>query len=500
MVARDDSVIRGSLIACLIFLVLSLALNFFFWHSANTAGLELETKTAQLQTAQADARTMQTRLDRLKSMLGFGSLTEAELTAMKEETSNDPELAPIEQQFATHMGLFGQDVEAVDRSYKQLPEYLTNAIRDRNNQYSVQVKSVEKIQTESNASIDAARKQQSLAEESRDQIAKKSEEQSRQFDQDRADMIAEKEAIKDTMTKASQDLRDMEKRLRDIQAALEKENRQNLAVIQTQKSELNRMRATSFENTQGLIRNVFNSGKTVTINLGYADKLLPGVTFGVIDGDETRLQDAKVKATIQVTQVQDQYLSTARVIASPQIANPIIPGDKIYSPFWAPGQVVRIALAGDIDIDGDGRPDNEAIKGQIKAAGAEVAAEVAMTGSVTGTLDASIRFLVIGDDPEVSITADSKDEAAVKAVEAIGKIKARAAELGITVIPAVKLQSYLRTINDTLTQPLGSAARAEDFPVKTKLRTNREGIPSRIAEIYKKQTEGVQQDNKILPP
>ncbi len=31
MVARDDSVIRGSLIACLIFLVLSLALNFFFY-------------------------------------------------------------------------------------------------------------------------------------------------------------------------------------------------------------------------------------------------------------------------------------------------------------------------------------------------------------------------------------------------------------------------------------------------------------------------------------
>jgi len=129
-----------------------------------------------------------------------------------------------------------------------------------------------------------------------------------------------------------------------------------------------------------------------------------------------------------------------------------------------------------------------------------VAAEVSMSGEVTGKLDATVRFLVIGENPEVSITADSNDEAAVQAVEAMGKLKARAAELGLTIIPATKLQSYLRTIDDTLTTPFGSAARAEDFRPKTKIRLNRAGIPSRIAEIHKRQTEGQQEGNKILPP
>ena len=500
MVARDDTVIRGSLITCLIFLVLSLALNFFLWSSGNTARLDAETADNKLRTAQAEARKMTTQIDRLKSMMGFGSFTEAELNAMKENAGDDPVMAEVEQQFATHMGFFGQDVDASTRSYKTLPEYLTNAIRDRNSQYAVQVQSVEKIRTESDARIAAAQQQQEIAEKTRDETSKQMESQALEFDQRREEMIAEKERTQDSLNKMNQQFTALERKATAEKQAAENDKRQKLSVIETQKSELNRLRATNFEHTQGKIRNVFSRGKLVSINLGSADKLIPGVTFGVIDGGETRLQDATVKATIQVTQVQGPYLSIARVIATPVIDNPIIPDDQIYSPFWSPGRIVRIALAGDIDIDGDGRPDNDALKGQIKAAGAEVAAEVSMTGAVSGTLDASIRFLVIGDDPEVSKSADTDDEAAVQAIEAIGKIKARAAELGLTIIPATKLQSYLRTINDTLTTPLGSAARGEDFPPASNIRTDRSGIPSKLAEIYKQQTEGVQEGNKILPP
>jgi hypothetical protein len=500
MVARDDSVIRGSLITCLIFLVLSIALNFFMWHSANVSGKEADDAKQSLTRVRNTVRQMEATRERFEAILGSKSFTQAELDAMKETADEDPVMAAIEQQFATHMGLFGQETEATERNYKNLPEYLVNAIRDRNTQYSVQVKSVEKIQTDSDAKIDAAREQQAIAEKSRDKASQDMESLDAEHAEFRKKMIAEKEEARDSLNKTVQDYRTLQTRSRAVKLALEKENRKRLATIVTQKNQLNRLNATNFENTQGLIRYVFRGGNMATINLGSADKLIPGITFGVIDASEKRLQDAKVKATIQVTQVQGPYLATARVIARPKIENPIISGDKIYSPFWSPGRVVKIALAGDIDIDGDGRPDNDALKGQIKAAGAQVAAEVSMTGAVTGKLDASIRFLVIGDDPEVSKSADDDDESAAQAVAAIGKIKARAAELGLTVIPAYKLQNYLRTINDTLTTPLGSAVRAEDFEPESNLRTDRSGIPARIAEFYKTQTEGQQDGNKILPP
>ncbi len=313
-------------------------------------------------------------------------------------------------------------------------------------------------------------------------------------------MNQEKEETKDRLNQTVQDFNIFRKTASDETNRLAKQSQTLQGTIETQRLELNRLRSDQFETTQGVIRYVVRGGNVVTINLGSADALRPGVTFGVIDADETRLEDAKVKASIQVTQIQGDHLAQARVVAKPEIKDPIIPGDMIYSPFWAPGRVVKIALAGDIDIDGDDRPDNEAIKGQIKAAGAVVAAEVSPTGAVTGNLDASIRFLVIGEDPEVGDGSDADaDEASAQAIEAIGGVKAKATELGLTIIPAWKLQSYLKTINDSLTTPLGSAVRGTDFPPES-IPGSRSRMPTDISEMYKTQTEGMQRGNKVLAP
>ncbi len=232
-----------------------------------------------------------------------------------------------------------------------------------------------KIRIDADNDIKNARTQQQLAETQRDDTNKKLVTLSNQFDEDRARMNKEKEETKDSLNKTVQDLTIFRKTASEENNKLAQKARQLQGTIETQKLQLNELRSDNFETTQGEIRYVVRGGNVTTINLGSADALRPGVTFGVIDGDETRLQDADVKATIQVTQIQGPHLAQARVVARPEVRNPIIPGDKIYSPFWAPGRVVKIALAGDIDIDGDERPDNEAIKGQIQAAGAVVVAE-----------------------------------------------------------------------------------------------------------------------------
>jgi len=108
--------------------------------------------------------------------------------------------------------------------------------------------------------------------------------------------------------------------------------------------------------------------------------------------------------------------------------------------------------------------------------------------------------LVIGSDPEVDsdASAEQSDQDA-QAVAAMGRVKATATELGLTIIPAWKLQSYLRTIDDTLTTPMGSAVRGEDFPPEA-IPGSKSRLPTDIAEIYKTQTEGLQKGNKVLPP
>ncbi len=63
MAARDDSVIRGSLIACLIFLVLSLALNFFFWRWGNEQSRVATQAKESLNGAKDEIRNFQERED-----------------------------------------------------------------------------------------------------------------------------------------------------------------------------------------------------------------------------------------------------------------------------------------------------------------------------------------------------------------------------------------------------------------------------------------------------
>lgn len=498
MVARDDSVIRGSFIACMIFLVLSIALNFLLWRWGNISSGEQALAAERLNTVNTQVQQMQSQALRMKAMLGVGQFTDAEIEEMKRNSSDDPDMQTIEDQFAKDMSYFGQSDE--EKNYPNLPKFLINAIRDRNQQYATAREEASTIRTDAEAKISNAQTATKAAETQRDDANKKVAQLDAEFAADRAKMIQEKEDTKDKLNQTFQDYNNFRKTASDETNKLSKKAQALQGTIETQKLELNKLRSDRFETTQGEIRFVVRGGNIVTINLGSGDALRPGVTFGVIDADETRLEDAKVKASIQVTQIQGEHLAQARVILKPEIKNPIIPGDKIYSPFWAPGRVVKIALAGDIDIDGDKRPDNEAIKGQIKAAGAVVAAEVSSSGAVTGNLDASIRFLVIGEDPEVGDGSDlDSDEATAQALAAIGEVRAKATELGLTVIPAWKLQAYLRRIDDSLTTPLGSAVRGEDFPPES-IPGSRSRLPTDISEMYKTQTKGLQGDNPILSP
>jgi hypothetical protein len=503
MAARDDSVIRGSLIACMIFLVLSLALNFMLWRWGDIAADDVRRAKEQLQNSDNALTTLGNHATLMKAMLGVGGLTQAEFDRMSESVGDDAEMTVIEDEYVKNMTILGPNVEPQNRNYGYLGTSLVKTIRGRNDDLKRAREESDQIRIDAAADIAQALKVQETEKQKAADAEKKLVDLSEQYKTDRTRINLEKEQTRDSFTKLDTEFSSFRKLASDEKRDMVRKSELLQGTIDTQKLQLNQLYSDNFETTQGEIRYVFRHGNVVTINLGSADELHPGVTFGVIDGDETRLQDAKVKATIQVTQIDGPHLAQARVIARPEVRNPIIEGDFVYSPFWAPGRKVKIALAGDIDLDGDKRPDNDAIKSMIKAAGAEVAAEVAGSGVQTGTLDASIRFLVVGEDPEIKDDEDiTQVERDARSIQAIGDIKQKATELGLTIIPAWKLQNYLKTINDTVTTPLGSAARGEDFPPVPAPRASSRR-PIDMPELYMRQTEGLQQGDKksdILPP
>lgn len=501
MAARDDSVIRGSLIACLIFLVLSLALNFFLYRWGDSLSIEAEKAKDSLTARDDTIRQFEKQSLVYKAMLGVGQISEEQFNGMQNSESGDTDMDTIANSYVKAMSFFDKDFPVENRSYPALPNYLINAIRTRNGQLKAEREKVKNIGIKTDEEIALARKLQAMAEREKDDFQTTLANEQQKFTEERVRINKEKEEARDKMRQTSIRLGTVQKKADQVEAALKNERVQLQQTIETQRLSLNDLRSDKFESTQGLIRYVMRGRDVVTINLGSADALRPGVTFGVIDAMETRLDDAKVKASIQVTRIRDLHLAEARIVAHPSIDTPIIEGDRIFSPFWAPGRRVKIALAGDIDIDGDGRPDNQELVGMVQAAGAVVAAQISPEGAVEGKLDATIRFLVVGTPPEVSVRGDAETAAQeAQLTRTLGTIKQRARELGLTVIPAWKLQAYLKTINDSLTTPLGTAASAEDFPATTSAITNNRLPTNNLPSLYLNDNEGEQKGNKVLPP
>ncbi|MEM6365262.1 MAG: hypothetical protein AAF745_12605, partial [Planctomycetota bacterium] len=477
--------------ACLIFLVLSLALNFFLWRYGNTASADRSSMQDRLTSTQTDLQRLTDQSKLMKAMLGVETLSEAQFEQLSTSTGGDPEMEALEQRFVQDMSYFGPEVDAANRNYPALPEFLVNTLRSRNTQYSQARDEATQIRAQADSDVEVAREAMQVAEQGRDDANKKLESEQAKFADDREKMKLQTERTRDNLNKTVGDYSRLQKRSKTELDAMRRTELQLRSTINSQLNELNRLRSDNFETVQGYVRYVVPDGNLVTINLGSGDALRPGVTFGVIDGEETRLQDARVKATIQVTRLLGAHRAEARVVARPEVRYPIIPGDQIYSPFWAPGRKVRIALGGAIDIDGDERPDLEQIASMITAAGAQVSAIIRPDGSEEGELDSSTRFLVVGEQ------RDSREEDAEQAA-ALGRLKERAKELGVTVIPAWKLQAYLKTINDSLTTPLGSAVRGDDFPPQPSSAAMM--LPNNLPELYQRQVEGMQQGNRILEP
>jgi hypothetical protein len=491
MVARDDSVIRGSLIASLIFLVLSLAVNFFFWKWGNTQALEAQRANDQLANANDALRKKTSQADLMKAMLGAGQVSEATFQVLRESVGGDPEMEAIEKRYVQDMAYFGPEVDAANRNYPALPEFLVNAIRGRNDQYGQAVTEATTVRKQADSDVENARKAQTEAETVRDNTIAKLDKATTEFTEDRARMKQTGEETKDSLNKTVGEFQKFQKVAQVTENKLTADASKLKDTIENQRQELNRLRSDNFENVQGEIQFVVPPGDLVLINLGSSHALRAGVQFGVIAADSTNLQEAPVKAQIEVVKVVNANTSQARVIGPPSYRDPLIAGDKIYSPFWAPGRKVRIALAGEIDIDGDGRSDVEQLKSMIELAGAEVAAVISKTGGVEGELDSSVRFLVIGEQPSLGgplDTAESEADAAF--IAELGRYKAEAVEKGVTVIPAWKLQAYLKSINDSVTTPLGSAVRGEDFPPDAYRGNAGKDLGSVLPEIYRNQVGG----------
>jgi hypothetical protein len=439
MASRENTNLQGVIIALSIFILLLFVGMYLLYDKGKK---ETERANAAVAKSGADLeslRKLQEEANSYKTWMGF---------------SESDSLDTVKTSFEEDMKSYGATFDEGSRFYSPL---LANLAKE-NNQLA---------EGEANAKAAAKDLQQKLLateKEKEQQIAEfkkttqKTEEDAAaertEFQKQRDAMNAERDKLAEQVAAQRQEI---DKVNADMAAAQKKQTE----AIGAMSRDVEILRANQAEAdpiaqpADGIVSWVNQKEQKVWINLGDADHLRPQVTFSVYSGDETDALKAEKKGSIEVVKILSPHLSEARITMDTP-TRPLMEGDKIYSQVWNPGRQVGFAIAGVIDLDGDGRDDLQELKTVISLNNGKVDALPGKDGTIDGEMTVDTRFLILGEYPEGARGGDGQRLAWDQMNEAADR-------LGIETVALDEFLTLMGWKPDRRTVDLGSTARPDDF-------------------------------------
>ncbi len=424
-----------------------------------------KTIEAALEREDQATKSLRKQLEKTQltmSLLGSGKkLSKKEVDDLRLQIVDDPEIDVAFKQYSNDIALLGPN--AKDATYTGLVSTLLQELRARN----TQVDSMEKRVNELKTSYDVKLEQETKAREVANTRATDAE---KRLEKAQTDYTEKINLQQQTITKIETDKQTLQAKFKEdknkLTAQISNLRGENDALTKRNGELAERIRlleGEDFQYAQGEIVEISDGGQSVWINLGKADGLRPGITFGVVNADTTRVADERPKARIEIVAViqESEHLARAKVLSQRPMPT-LLRGDKIFSLAFQPGRKVEFALVGKIDIDGDGTDDRETIRGLIVQNGGIVTCDLKPNSTQEeGALSVSTRWLVIGEEfKAVGGQIDKSNEGSAKRRAELEKA---AKGMGIATINVIKLLSWLRGSGSQDVVPLGTAARHSDF-------------------------------------
>jgi hypothetical protein len=401
----------------------------------------------------------------LKVVVGKQTYQPVELDGMRTnlKASNptlSAELEAIEAQFKQDMQMFPAGY-AQTKDYTTLPQMLFGMNKAVNSQL-VDAQTRERslsderdtTSTTANNDVTATKAELAKVKAEKDAALAAAAVAEAKLRADSAKLAADSKT-KDEVYKQEKDKLEQEKKALDTLLA----NREQTVKMQADK--LKAMMITSFERPDGRIVRVNQQQQTVWIDLGHIDGLRRQQTFAIYDQNEANFQDAKPKASIEVTIVKESKLAEARIL-NDDITDPILPGDIVFSPTWQPGQRLHFALAGFLDINGDGKSDANTVRNLITLNGGVIDAEVDEQGRRTGTVSIETRYIIVGLRPT--------EATAAAATTAYSTLITEAENFGIEKMSIDKLLAMMGYTPEVNTTQLGGRAGGDTTGGASKFR------------------------------
>ena len=417
--------------------------------------IEADDRAAGLESELADKttanRTIQDESNQLKKWIGFKAEDEVEET--------------INPQFRDDMETFAGAYDNVDQAYRPVLVHLYGLVNKKNGELTDANDALRKLQDEYAEWKRQMTEQVKTHDEARLAAEKKLADAVAMYTRNLDKIRAGKDEIEKVWNaareKAGQDLVAVETARDNAVAEASKLE----TLVDQQAKELDKKRVGLPDVPDGEIRWVDQRGGMVWIDLGWGDALRRLTTFSVYPMDTTNLAKGRLKARIEVTRIRGEHRAEARIVED-AAGDPIMTGDKIYTPVWSPGEQVRFALVGLMDMDGDGKGDLQTVKQLIEMSGGKVDYWIDPEGNDEGKMTIHTRYAVV--DSESLEVGEEEGKAAGVYSEVMDEVR----RLAMKKITVAELLAQMGWKNRTRVVRCGREANPRDFEPKPP-----EGVP-----------------------
>jgi len=440
MALRESDGLRAAVMIFFGLVVILAGTTYFFFKSYD----EQLNKAAQLQKDVAQANTLarndRDEINELKRMIGYAP----------EDT-----LETVKTAFEADMQIYGATFPEENRFYRPILESMNRELLAVTQREAASVAREEELKNRL-AAVEAAKDKQIEAfKKNMDTIAADVAGERNKFNTDRTRVTEESKKLAATLTSIQGEVANVETKSKEKAQEYQKRINTLEQLVQGFQGKVEEQSVKGHEQPAGRITWVNQRANVVWINLGQGDSLRRQINFSVYPVDANDMALPNKKGSIEVTRIIDHHMAECRIVEDDP-SNPLLPGDKIHSPVWRPGYRESFALAGFMDVDGDGRSDRDKIRDVIALNGGAVDLELLENGDVQGKMTINTRFLVLGEAP----TAAEKNE---KVLNNYSSITGEARELGVETISLNRFLSMMGWNPDERTVQLGRGAQSTSF-------------------------------------
>ncbi|MGY8771443.1 MAG: hypothetical protein ACKVH8_23770 [Pirellulales bacterium] len=387
MASKDSQGLQIAVIL-LVLLVVGLGVTTFVFKSAYDKATIAEASAQQAKAAESSrVTTLLTERNALKVMIGH-----TDETPMEEvQTAFDADM----KSFVDEEGI---DPLLMVQNYRTLPKNLHFAMvksdaEEAKTSELLTAKSAELTAAKQQASADKVKFNGQLAAEvkkSTDLAAEKSAERAK-LEKVQQDLLAQKTKV---LQEVSQKV-DAANAKASV-AAKQLENANKLIIVKNDQLKENEPKLGDLPD--GRVVWVNQKDRKLWIDLGTSDYLRPQMSFSVYEKGEANIARAEKKGSIEITRVFDSHQAEATILDA-DVANPVMPGDIIFTPIWAPGRKMEFAMVGVMDLNNDGEDDSAQIRKAIEVTGGKISAWVDEDGTPNGVITPDTRYLILGAQP-----------------------------------------------------------------------------------------------------